>query len=234
MADQVAEMLRDRILTGKLEPGARVTHEDLAQQLGVSTMPVREALIRLSYEGFIDTSPNRSYRVASMTREDIHDIYWINGVLVGELTARACLRASPELIDQLRDIQAEWSSGTHLSPAELEALGYKWARLINDAAGSARLDAVFSSYRRFIPEHFYTLLPAWSDASVRNHAAILDAIERHDSESARKAAESGVKHACDMLMEYFDDRGYFTEPSAEPAERSRLAKVRSVGRRAGG
>src|ERR1700737_3075960 len=108
MADQVSEALRDMILTGQLKPGERITHEELATRLGVSTMPVREALLRLSYEGFIGARPNRSFRVARMTAKDLEDIYWMHSRIAGELTARACEHADHRLIDELRNVHAQW------------------------------------------------------------------------------------------------------------------------------
>jgi DNA-binding FadR family transcriptional regulator len=68
MADQVTDTLRRMILTRELGPGRRITQADLASMLGVSTMPVREALLRLVSEGFVDTVSNRSFTVAATTR----------------------------------------------------------------------------------------------------------------------------------------------------------------------
>ena len=63
MAEQVADLVRNMILVGDLRPGQRVTHDELAARLNVSTMPVREALLRLSYEGLIVGKANRSFHV---------------------------------------------------------------------------------------------------------------------------------------------------------------------------
>ncbi|MEI7548107.1 MAG: GntR family transcriptional regulator, partial [Actinomycetota bacterium] len=139
LTQQATDALRDMILSGTLPPGERVTHDELAKRLGVSTMPVRESLLRLSYEGFIEASPNRSFRVAQMTRDDLHDVYWMHGLLQGELTARACERATPELVAELRDVMSQCSAIAPGAVTELERLNHRFHSLINIAAASPRL-----------------------------------------------------------------------------------------------
>ena len=89
MTDQVSEKLRSMILSHELAPGTRVTQADLAEMLGVSTMPIREALLRLGAEGLITASASRSFEVTAVTGRGIRDVYWVHGVLAGELAARA-------------------------------------------------------------------------------------------------------------------------------------------------
>jgi DNA-binding GntR family transcriptional regulator len=73
------------ILSRQLTPGLRVTQTELADMLGVSTMPIREALLRLGSEGLIISSANRSFEVAHPTEKGIRDVYWIHGVLAANL-----------------------------------------------------------------------------------------------------------------------------------------------------
>src|ERR1700720_4348765 len=102
MTDQVSEKLRSMILSRELAPGLRVTQADLAEMLGVSTMPIREALLRLGAEGLITASASRSFEVATTTEQGIRDVYWIHGVLAGELAARAWDNKSDALISTLQ------------------------------------------------------------------------------------------------------------------------------------
>ncbi len=91
------------ILSRQLPPGTRVTQAQLAEMLGVSTMPIREALLRLGAEGLITSSASRSFEIATVTGRGIRDVYWIHGVLAGELAARAWDHKSEELIGTLRE-----------------------------------------------------------------------------------------------------------------------------------
>src|ERR1700721_2637172 len=105
MSDAVADTLQQMIVEDELKSGQRVTQDELAKMLGVSTMPVREALLKLAALGLVEASPNRSFRVVNSTKEDTRDSYWMQSVLVGELTRRACsiegLKLVPELEGKL-------------------------------------------------------------------------------------------------------------------------------------
>jgi DNA-binding GntR family transcriptional regulator len=213
LAEQVANALRNMILTGELRPGARNTQEELAERLQVSTMPVREALLRLTYEGFVDTQPNRSFRVAPMSRQDLYDIYWMNSVVIGELTARATERADSRLIDQLRENHAQrLGLGVEGIGPEIEMLNTEFHRLINHAAASPKLSLVLRNMLRFVPEHFFELAPSWYASSICSHEEILEAIGRGDASAAREAAERHVREAGAMLADFFNDQGFWTVP----------------------
>jgi DNA-binding GntR family transcriptional regulator len=220
VSEKVAEALRDMILSGRLKPGDKITHDELARRLDVSTMPVREALLRLSYEGLIDAQRNRSFRVAQLTRQDLADVYWMHSLIVGELDARAAERADAKLIHDLREIHARWALlGNEGDPAELQALNENFHDLINRAADAPKLLIMFRNNLRFIPEHYFAaLVPGWSSASIRNHEAILDAMERRDPVRARRAAEEHVKEAGAMLATSFDDAGYWSESVRNDAD----------------
>src|SRR3981189_2012694 len=85
-SDEVADVLQQMILANRLSSGQKITKDELAKMLGVSTMPVREALLKLAAIGLVDAAPNRSFRVTNSTKEDTRDSYWMHSVLAGELT----------------------------------------------------------------------------------------------------------------------------------------------------
>jgi DNA-binding GntR family transcriptional regulator len=209
LSQQVAEAIRHMILVGRLAPGEVVTQDRLAELLSVSTMPVREALLRLSHEGFVEARPNRSFQVAHTSREDIEDVYRTHAFLAGELTARAARRGTPSLINDLQAIQKEWIAADTES---LERLNWRFHRAINRAASSPKLLLFLRNTIRFIPEHFYVLLPEWRDLSSRGHCGIAKAITLHDPERARVVAERHVRDAGRLLVAHFDDTGYWSVP----------------------
>jgi DNA-binding GntR family transcriptional regulator len=213
VAEQAYDNVRNMILMGELPPNSRITHDELAAVLGVSTMPVREALLRLSHEGLVDISQTRSFTVAPATRSDIQDIYWLQGTLSGELTARACRNSGQNLADQLRSVQERWE---HLpktaTPEALDKLNHEFHRAINKAGESPKLLVLLENTLRFIPDHFYSLLPAWSEMSLKGHQAIIEAIDAGDAKAARRAAQHHVEEAGALLIEHFDELGFWTVP----------------------
>ncbi len=212
---EVSRSLRDMILTGKLLPDQRITQEELAKLLGVSTMPVREALLRLGHEGFIEASRGRSFRVSRTTREDVSDIYWAHSVIEGELTRRACLR-SEEVVGELERIHRIWGEAVRDGePAPLEELNFAFHREINRAADSPKLLILLRQTLQFIPGHFYSLLPRWAKISERGHEEILEAMRRKDHEGAAAAASRHVLEAGELLITYFDDTGFWNRPAPQ-------------------
>jgi len=213
MSNQVTDTVRRMILMGELHPGDQVTQDHLARELGVSTMPVREALQQLSHEGFISGGRGRSFRVARTTRRDIADVYWMHATLASELTARACERLGDADLKVLAATHMAWKEALHTHDATgLEATNFEFHRLINQAADAPKLLRLMRNTLRMIPEHFYTMLPDWANASTDSHNAILRALKAHDAERAQKEASKHVQESGKMLIEFFDEKGYWTAP----------------------
>ena len=105
MVDQVTSEIRRSILSGALRPGQELSLRELAARLGVSTIPVREALRRLEGQGLLTGSAGpsgrRSVRVAPLDAEDLHGIYRLRLALEPEIAGRACLLVSDADLDAL-------------------------------------------------------------------------------------------------------------------------------------
>ena len=159
---EVADTIREMILTGELKPGRRFTQQELAQALGVSTMPVREALLRLTHDGLVAASPNRSYQVELTTRADLEDIYWMHSVLAGDSPpARADTRATTSYDGFARSLEHNLRA---LGLGDLGAMeNGNWAfhRAINVAADSPKLLLLLQTTLSFIPHGFYALVADW-------------------------------------------------------------------------
>ncbi|MGK2853981.1 MAG: GntR family transcriptional regulator, partial [Microbacteriaceae bacterium] len=101
LSDEVAGYLRVAIMSGSLRPGTFVRLDETAAQLGVSITPVREALHTLRGEGLVQLEPRRGHVVAPFTRDDIADIFWLQGAIAAELASTAAQRADDADIDEL-------------------------------------------------------------------------------------------------------------------------------------
>jgi DNA-binding GntR family transcriptional regulator len=212
---QAADIIRDMILVGELKPGQVVTHEEMSGRLGVSTMPVREALLRLSHEGFIDGRQNRSFRVVPTSRDDIEDVYWMHAVLSGELAARACRRDAARVAGALDDVNAEWDGlPRNPPPKRYEQLNWEYHRILNLAAASPKLLVLLRHTIRFIPDHFYTVLPDWNELSRVGHIRIAAAMRAEDADLVKEEAMTHVRDAGHLLIGYFTETGYWQEPKS--------------------
>lgn len=110
VVDQVTAEIRRSILAGVLRPGQELSLRELAKNLGVSTIPVREALRRLEGQGLLTSSSGRSSRVAPLDAADLHGIYRLRLALEPEIAGRACQLLSDAELDQLHAVAASFGS----------------------------------------------------------------------------------------------------------------------------
>jgi DNA-binding GntR family transcriptional regulator len=209
----VAERLREMILMGELPPGRRTTQDELARMLGVSKMPVRDAVHTLAAEGLVAFEPGRSFTVPATSREDILDVYWIHGIVAGELTRRACNAADDSFVESLRQIAAECTGALQRGDAaEAADANWRFHSAINHRADAPKLLLVLRTTLRFIPHSFHALVPEWRSTSENGHAAIVAAIETRDEAEAARLATEHVRDAGRLLIELFSSHGYWALP----------------------
>jgi DNA-binding GntR family transcriptional regulator len=214
LAEQVADELRRMILVGELRAGERLTQERVAGLVGVSTMPVREALLKLVAEGLVETEPNRSFMVGRTRVEDIRDVYAMHAHLAGELTARACRNADGAFLEVLRSSEAAYTTAMRSSsPVEMEAANWTFHRAINIAADAPKVAWLLRMTMRFIPKGFYGLFPEWGPVSEPGHRRIVESIEAHDPDMARDAAEAHVHEAGELVISHFSASGFWLTPT---------------------
>ncbi|MEX2374423.1 MAG: GntR family transcriptional regulator [Dehalococcoidia bacterium] len=102
LADQIADVIRSDILRGTLQPGESINVEALAKQLGVSHIPVREAMRKLEVESLIETRPYQKSVVAGVRLEELHEIYDLRRLIEGDLVARSAASYSGEDLEAIR------------------------------------------------------------------------------------------------------------------------------------
>ena len=103
--EQAALYLRRLIFDGRLEPGARVPQDEVAQALGISRIPVREALIALEREGWVTIEMHRGAFVTQLDEQAVRDHYELYGLVYGFAVERAVERGTPDFAAQLRKLR---------------------------------------------------------------------------------------------------------------------------------
>jgi DNA-binding GntR family transcriptional regulator len=190
MTDEVAAELRRMVLSGELEGGERVTQDRLAKSLGVSTMPVREALLRLAAEGLIVAAPNRSFTVVSNSEDDLRDIFWVYAIMAAELAGRAAQHADGELVRALAGYHKRYLEVIDKEDERFDA-NWQFFRAVNLAARSPRLLHVLGSTLRFFPDILHSA-PGSAELAAKWQKELLRAITRGD---AAKAQTISVRYA---------------------------------------
>ena len=223
LGEEVTRYLRDALIAGVYRPGQRIAIEELADQLDVSTMPVREALVAMASEGLLDATPHRGFRVATIARTDFEDIFLIHAVISGILAERVAAEADDSLIRDLRDLQEQirrigsQQLDHKLSGPQIEELNFLFHRRINRMAEGDRLRWFLRATTRFVPRHFYEDIPGWRDATVREHEPIIEALAVHDGPHARHLMEQHVLNAGRLVVAHLESHGFFAQPGGVDA-----------------
>jgi DNA-binding GntR family transcriptional regulator len=217
--EQVYQRLRDLIVQGLLAPGSRVVETEVAARLGVSRTPVREALQRLQQEGFVAGAPGAQQArltVAPLTRADVHELLNIVGELEG-LAARwaAGLPSARRraLVKELKALNAEFHDTGRATPIDhgrLYEADERLHRTIVEACAGPRLIALHDSVKpqaeRYI-RMYISMLTSDIRASVAEHDAIIDAIERGAVDAAQGAVQVNWRHAAERIARVIEVAG---------------------------
>ena len=195
-AEVAYRRLKTAILAGEYGPNERLVEAPLTSTLGVSRNTLRTVLARLDHEGLIVLEPNRGGRVRSFTLEEADDTLTVREAvegLVGELAAR---RATQEQKARLRAVQEEMEralDGDDL--IHFGTLSGRFHSVMIEAAASPRANAVLESlYFPMIRFQFQTVLVPGRKANVvKEHEALLRAIEEGDARAAGSAARRHVR-----------------------------------------
>ncbi|PKW16515.1 GntR family transcriptional regulator [Saccharopolyspora spinosa] len=222
LRSNVASAIRDQIMARTVHPGDTLRLGQLAEQLGVSITPVREALLLLSQDGWVRHEPNRGFRVAPIRRKDVEDTYLMWSTAEGEIAARAATRATSRDVAYLREIDqrirdADPSDG-HLA-TELNSALHHYVSVIADAP---KLDWFVQSASRLVPLQFpenFHVVPGWSEVNRTQHTALIDAIAEGDVEAARSGTAAHFQDTGNLLMQWLDSLEFWSEPEMPQAPR---------------
>jgi len=213
LQEKVYIAIKDSIMRNDLLPGQPLSTDELARDLGVSPTPVREALTRLSADGLVERTPNKTACVAKITGDDVHQNYEVRQLIEPYVTAVAARRIStvPDLRERLTELQQkarsikETATSGPLTPSQRETcrgIGLELYKIALDALDHDLLKRVFS----LISDHSLrirsfaeasslpyeeTILPLVND----EHIAIIDALLAGDEKRVKWAVKRHLVNA---------------------------------------
>ena len=185
VAEGVADHIRQLVFFGELGDGERVPQREIAAALGVSSVPVREALASLQREGVVTIEPNRGAFVNGLDADVVKEQFHIFGRIYGLATRVATERAEPSVIAALSDLAER--VGTERDLDTLLGLSIQFQMLIVDSGGSKRLRALITPFSRIVPGNFYATIPGSAEVTRRSVAEIAEAVESGQPDAAEKA-----------------------------------------------
>lgn len=208
LPDEVSSYIRDLIMAGQVRAGEYLRLERIATELDVSVTPVREALLALRGEGFVQLEARRGFVVAPLTRTDVEDLFRVQAHIAGELTARAARRIDAATVDRLAALQDRLEDAASRSLSdEVEELNHAFHRTINRSAESAKLAWMLGTVVRYAPRRFYASISGWQKASVGEHRTIIAALRGGAADTARDTMYHHITHAGELLVDHLAARG---------------------------
>ena len=213
LGEETTRYLRELLLSGHYAAGDRMAVHHLAEMLGVSTMPVREALVTLANEGLLEVVPRRGFRVAATSLRDVEDAFRVHAYTAGLLAEEAAAIISPERIAELRTVQESVAtlfrdkSEVPDLPLRVEEQNFRFHRIINHVPEAKRLRWFLRAATRYVPRRFYETVPGWMELTRDRHGPIIDALEARDKTAAKRLMEHHVLEAGRMVVEHLKGRG---------------------------
>ena len=208
----ILERLRALILTGEYGPDERLIEEQLAERLGVSRTPVRQALTMLEAEGLVEIEPNRGATVCSFSIDDVWDIYDLRAVLEGHAARRAAGRIERRELEYLRELTGEMEglAGRFDDHEEeiraLVGLNQEFHWTIVEASRNRRLGRLINRTVE-IPlmfKAFFWYTPHERIISNHYHRQILEALEGGDADRAEIIMREHVYEGRDFVIRALD------------------------------
>lgn len=197
LRDVVFKTLRQAILTGELKPGERLMEIHLANRLGVSRTPIREAIRMLELEGLVTMIPRRGAEVSRISKQDITDVLEVRASLDALAVRLCCERITPEEIAQLEKAADAFSQA--IASGDLTAVAQAdvdFHDIIVSASKNKRLMQMVNNLAERVYRYRLEYIKDKSSHNnlIREHREILDFIKKKDSSSAEAAIISHVKN----------------------------------------
>jgi DNA-binding GntR family transcriptional regulator len=200
-ADRIAERLRAEIIGGRLHPGAALRQEALAEELGVSRMPIRDALNQLQAEGLVALLPNRGAFVASLSLEECAELFDLRVMLECDAAERAVPRHTQSSILRLRHAQAELEAADDRD--SWAAIDRRFHELLYEPCGRPRTLAIIAELRNRV-ERFYlaTLTPESHRSGWKlEHRDILKSVSAGNAQAVREALRKHLRETQQVVIQ---------------------------------
>lgn len=194
--------LRESIATGELRPGERLYQDAIAEQMGVSRVPVREALNVLKADGQLDYSPHRGYWVSALSRESVEEIKLIRGLLEREALIIAFPKIDDELVDAMGVLNDEMTKAHALDEVSSFArLNHEFHFALFDRAGLPRLSQHIDILWKSADIYRMSIFTDHSDREemLAEHSDLVEACRDRDVDRALEVMEHHRLKAVETL-----------------------------------
>ncbi|MET2832894.1 GntR family transcriptional regulator [Mesorhizobium shangrilense] len=202
--------LRGQILDGSLKPGERVSERKIAEMLGISTTPIKEALRRLEAEGLVVTLPRRGTYIAAFSTEKVHEMALIRAAIEGVAARIAAQKAKDADLSQLRSqievMRAATAAGDF---GDVVNANEGFHEIIQGLAANQYLSQILGVLRVYDRSNRVRVLSRCDEfeRAFREHLQILTAIEGADPDGAEAAMRAHILRSVELIRIHSEQHG---------------------------
>ncbi|MFT3673878.1 GntR family transcriptional regulator [Aestuariivirga sp.] len=203
LREQIYDLVRQLILTGKIAPGDVLDEKSIAASLNVSRTPVREAVKKLSDEHLVDVVAQSGTRATHIDRAEVEQAFLIRRALEMESAAQAAQRMTEAHADALNDLLLQHARAIERRRfAEAIATDDRFHRYIADISNLDRLWRAIDISKAQLDRCRHVMLPrqGQGEATLEQHRNIIRALNSHDAERARRAMADHLEAAFSSTM----------------------------------
>ncbi len=205
--DQVSRYIRRLIFDGVLRPGQRVPQDQVANTLGVSRIPVREALIALEREGWVTIELHRGAFINAISVDSVRDHYALYGLIYGFAVRRALERGAPDFPERVSKVADELVAADSEDAVWQRSLEFHI--LVLAEARNRRIGSSVRALSAMVPGSFFVAVPEAVPPQKRGIAAIARAVKARDADRAAAQYEKMMRQVGEKVVDLFEDRGLF-------------------------
>jgi DNA-binding GntR family transcriptional regulator len=189
LKDRVYLYIQSQIVSGNIKPGERVWEKEICSKLNISRTPVREALMKLEAEKFIQIIPHRGFIVRELTLKEIQEIYDVVGCLEGRAAAKTVATLDSQQLETLNGTMEEMRKALGINDLkEFNKQNLKFHDVYIRAFGNNLICEIIALLKKRFYEHSVKLrmLPEWEKKTMAEHEKILELINKRDAESLER------------------------------------------------
>jgi DNA-binding GntR family transcriptional regulator len=213
--DLVVSHVVNLVLTGKLRSGDRVDRNEIAHELGLSRVPIQEAVVQLEHDGILSTRYHRGAYVERFDEAVVLEHHELYGLLNGVASARAAATASPKTLQRLDTLIAGMRSSKE--SRAFQETAWRYRQTINDEYAGPRLQAAIRASQTLIPQTFWFAYQNNHDDMLPYYEAETAAIHARDADAARDACVQRAALMGRIMLAELVRRGVFRQTGASVA-----------------
>ena len=202
--EQAAAYIRQLIFDGQLQEGMRLPQDEVAKAVGVSRIPIREAIIALEREGWVTTRLHRGTFVNAFDENVIRDHYELFGLIYGLAARRATQRRDPEVAERLAELSRQIDTTDDL--LRLGDLALAFHATVVEAARSPRITVVLRAMSALVPGPFFVLVPRAVEPERKGVRAIVRAVRQGNGDRADREYAKMLNQQAELVVNLFHER----------------------------